>query len=196
MTLIHPGGRSTGIVGVASVAGCCPRCSSQGARMKLGALFCFSTLASAAALAQRSGEEIPGELTAWIKPYAATQTAADGGAVSYYAAGTMLSEGQLGGKKTAAIVFTLEGIQTANGYQQFLSVFWQREGHYVFCCSRTVGGRGDRSVERIRISGESVRLGGKQYVPASDALCCPSKSYVQTIAVRGLKLVDAATQSN
>jgi hypothetical protein len=158
------------------------------------ALWCFSTLLSAAALAQPSGEAIPGELTAWVKSYAATRKAADGGAVNYYEAGTLLAQGQLGGEKAAAIVFTLEGIQSPNGYQQFLGVFWQRGGHYAFCCSRRVGGKGDRSVERLRFLGGSVHLSGKQYVPASDALCCPSKSYAQTFAVRGSELVDAPTQ--
>jgi hypothetical protein len=164
--------------------------------MKLCAPLCLITLVCASALAQRVGAAIPDELTAWAQKYAASRKAGDGRTVDYYADGTMVSEGRLGGELAAALVFTLEGIATPNDYQQFLSVFWKRSGQFVFCCSRRVGGKGDRSVEKVQISGDSVRLDGKQYVPSTDALCCPSKSYVQRIKVEGPQLVVAPGRSN
>jgi hypothetical protein len=164
--------------------------------MKLCALLCLTTLLSARAPAQRVGGAIPAELTAWAQTYAASKTAVAGRAVDYYADGTMMSEGRLSGMVAAALVFTLEGISTPNDYQQFLSVFWKRSGHFVFCCSRHVGGKGDRSVGKVEISGDTVRLEGKQYIPSTDALCCPSKSYVQRIILDGPQLVDAPRRSN
>jgi hypothetical protein len=159
--------------------------------MKLCAPLCLTTLLCAGALAQRVGGAIPDELTAWAQTYAASKTADSGRTVDYYADGTMVSEGRLGGEVAAALVFTLEGIATPNDYQQFLSVFWKRSGHFVFCCSRHVGGKGDRSVEKVEISGDTVRLEGKKYVPSTDPMCCPSKSFVQRINVDGPQLVDA-----
>jgi hypothetical protein len=159
--------------------------------MKLCALLCLTTLLCASAPAQLVGGAIPAELTTWVQKYAASKRADDGRAVDYYADGTLISEGRLGGEAAAALVFTLEGISTPNDYQQFLSVFWKRSGRFVFCCSRHVGGKGDRSVEKVEISLASVRLEGKQYIPSTDATCCPSRSYVQRIIVDGPRLVDA-----
>jgi hypothetical protein len=164
--------------------------------MKLYAPLCLTTLLCAGALAQRVGGAIPDELTAWAQTYAASKTTVAGRTVDYYADGTMMAEGRLGGQVATALVFTLEGISTPNDYQQFLSLFWKHGAHFVFCCSRRVGGRGDRSVEKVQISADTVLLEGKQYIPSTDALCCPSKSYVQRIKVDGPQLVDAPRRSN
>src|ERR1700722_5603335 len=92
----------------------------------LALTLCLIRLACAGALAQRVGGAIPDELSAWAQTYAASKMADDGRTVDYYADGTMVAEGRLGGEVAAALVFTLEGITTPNDYQQFLSVFWKR----------------------------------------------------------------------
>ena len=141
------------------------------------------------AAAEPSGPPVPKEVAAWIRTYASSQ-AAGGRAPTYYPGGTKIAQGRLGNKSTAAIVFTLEGVGGGNNYSQYLAVFWKRGAHYVYCCSRLVGGKGIRSVEQVALRGTSIRIGGKDYVPGADPMCCPSKPYTTDLAVENAQLVE------
>ena len=147
------------------------------------------------AIAQTVASGIPDEVTAWLKSYVASRTNFDGGPVPYPESPTLV-EGELGTDGAAALVFTLGAIRGGTDHLQYLAVFWKRNGHYVFCCSRRVGGKGIGSVESVTFQGRAIRLSGNQFVPGTDAMCCPSKPYVRDIAIRGSKLVDARASNN
>ena len=136
-----------------------------------------------------SGSPVPKEVATWIQRYAVSQTS-NGIAPTYYPGGTMMAEGRLGSQAAAVVVFTLEGAGGGNNYSQYLAVFWKHGNQYVYCCSRHVGGKGIRSVERVSLPGASIRLGGKDYVPGKDPMCCPSRAYSDDLAVRDAELVE------
>jgi hypothetical protein len=163
--------------------------------MKLCALLGLIAMFCGSAIAQPEAPAIPDEVTAWLKSYVASRTNFDGGPVPYPESPTLV-EGQLGTGSAAALLFTLGAIRGGTDYLQYLAVFRKHSGHYVFCCSRRVGGKGIGSVESVTIQGSVIRLSGNQFVPGADAMCCPSKPYVRDMSVRGSKVVDAAPASN
>lgn len=163
--------------------------------MQLRALFSLLVLTGVGAAAEAVAPPVPREIAAWIETYAASQSS-DGVAPSYYPAATRIAEGRLGREFAAAIVFTLEGAGGGNNYLQYLAVFWKRGQRYTFCCAQRVGGKGIRSVEHVALSGAGVRIGGNEYAPGKDPMCCPSKPYVADLAVQGTQLLELRVSDN
>jgi hypothetical protein len=164
--------------------------------MRLRTLFGLVTLICGSATAESVPSDIPAEMASWLKSYATSRRTFDGKTPDYFPDATRMAEGQLGTETAAALLFTLEGVRGGTDHLQYLSVFWKRGGHYVFCCSHRVGGKGIGDVETVAISGDTVRLSGKQYVPGTDAMCCPSRPYATDMAVVGSKLVDKRASNN
>jgi hypothetical protein len=164
--------------------------------MKLGVLFSLVAMTSVSAAAQLKGDALPDEVGSWIRGYAVSLKSREGVVPSYYPGGTLMAEGILVESPAAAVVFTLEGFEGGNNYTQYVAVFWKRGGHYVYCCSQRGGGQGFRTVERVALSGGNVQLSGKENVPGTDPMCCPSKPFAAEMTVANSKLVESARTSN
>jgi hypothetical protein len=157
--------------------------------MRPRALISLISLLSGSAIAQSVAAQLPTEVASWLKSYAASRTTFDHKSPHFYADATEIVEGRLDAESATALVFTLEGVRGGNDYLQYLSVFWNRGGHHVFCCAERVGGKGIGDVAAITISEGAIHLSGKQFVPGSDAMCCPSRPYTRDLTVVGSKLV-------
>ena len=164
--------------------------------MNLCARFGVVVLSGVTAAAEPETTQIQKDLAAWVQTYAASQKSFQGSPSRYYPDATKTAEGQLNGEAAAAIVFTLEGIRAGNDYLQYLGLFWKRGVHYALCCSRQIGGKGIRSVEEVSFAGDTIRLSGKEYVPGTDPMCCPSKPYIAEIRVQDAQLVDVQASNN
>ena len=165
-------------------------------RVKPLVLFGLVSMTCAGAVAQPRADSVPPEVTSWIKGYATSLKSPEGTLPYYYPDATRLAKGALGSEPATAVVFTLEGFSGGNNYVQYLTVFWKRGGHYVYCCTQRVGGKGIRSVETVAFSGGKVQIGGKEYVSGTDPMCCPSKPYTEEFAEVNSQLAETARTSN
>ncbi len=77
------------------------------------------------------------------------------------------------GNNDAALLYTIEGMEGGNNWDQFLAIFLRRDGELVFTTQVRVGGKGRRSVKLSRILEESIVLDTKSY-GETDPSCCPS----------------------
>jgi hypothetical protein len=78
------------------------------------------------------------------------------------------------GRADVIVLYTLEGCDGANNWAQNLAVFLRKGRSIQYAVHAVVGGKLNRSVELMSISGNRIDLDTKGY-RSSDAACCPSR---------------------
>jgi len=84
--------------------------------------------------------------------------------------------GDVNGDHIADIVvlYTLEGCDGANNYSQSLAVFLRKGRAIQYATDAAVGGKLDRNVDLMSISGGRINLDTMGY-RSNDPACCPSR---------------------
>jgi hypothetical protein len=84
--------------------------------------------------------------------------------------------GDVNGDHTADIIvlYTLEGCDGANNYSQSLAVFLKKGRSIQYATSAVVGGKLNRNVDLVSISGGRINLDTMGY-RSKDPACCPSR---------------------
>jgi hypothetical protein len=141
--------------------------------VRLGAaLLCAAALVPGAALAA-GGADLPHDIDAWRQGFIARQHTYDGHRPLYAQDSSDLEYGRLSDKRVAALLFTLQGVRGREDWEQYVAVFWQSGGHFLFCCQRHIGGKGERLMKSLAFEGDLLGVHGLAYT-ASDPPCCPS----------------------
>jgi hypothetical protein len=144
------------------------------------------------AIARGEVGKLPGDVDKWLRSHVESLRSPDDLALSYYPQFNSTARGEINGRQAVAVIATLEGVSGGVSWDRKLFVFWQSGDRHVYCCSMTVGGKGDRFDEDIAISANAIIISGKTTLP-TDPLCCPSQPYVDHFSVVKSKLVKAAT---
>lgn len=92
-----------------------------------------------------------------------------------YAEARKILHGDVNGDKKADLVvlYTLEGFGGGNSYAQYLAVFLGKGSTFQYAANSVVGGKLNRNVELMSISGGKINLETMGYTK-DDAACCPS----------------------
>jgi hypothetical protein len=100
------------------------------------------------------------------------------------------------GNPDVAVLYTLEGAHGgSNDYNQYLAVFVNVSGKYVYKAHRRVGGRFERNIDLKSIEGGKILLDTMEYLP-SDPSCCPSKKGATQFTLAQGKLVETKPQQS
>lgn len=109
-----------------------------------------------------------------------------------YAEGRKIVIGDLDndGSPDVAVLYTLEGAHGGNDYNQYLAVFLNVNGKYVYKTHRLVGGRFERNMDLKSIEIGKVLFDMLEYLP-KDPSCCPSKKGSTQFTLSEGKLVES-----
>lgn len=107
--------------------------------------------------------------------------------------GREVLNGKLNNSKVVAVLFTIEGIVGQGNSSQFLVVFVNENGKFVYKSQVQVGGKGIRFANFDSIKENVVKLDTEEYL-ASDALCCPSGKGKTQYAFVGGNLIELSTR--
>jgi len=90
------------------------------------------------------------------------------------------------GSRDVAVIYTLEDAAT-NQYQQYLAVFIRRRGGLRYVTHESVGGKYQRAVNSVVVSGGKIILQTLEYLP-TDGSCCPSIKAKARFVLNGTQL--------
>src|SRR5215471_951830 len=108
-----------------------------------------------------------------------------------YTEGRKIVTGDLNsdGNPDIAVLYTLEGGHGGNDYNQYLAVFLNMNGKYVYKAHRRVGGRFERNMDLKSIENGKVLFDTMEYLP-KDPSCCPSKKGSTQFTLSQGKLIE------
>jgi hypothetical protein len=78
--------------------------------------------------------------------------------------------------------------QCGNGFEQFISVFQQKNGKYMKPVTVEVGSRGKRVVSDFTVKGNKIILNTLSY-RSNDGMCCPSKKGILVLKYDNGKII-------
>ena len=97
------------------------------------------------------------------------------------------------GNPDIAVVYTLEGAHGGNNYNQYLAVFLNVNGKYIYKTHRIIGGRLERNMDLKSIEGGKILFDTMNYLP-NDPSCCPSGKGTTQFKLDQGKLIETKPQ--